>query len=245
MKSLAFTDTAGWRGEPTGLLTLIILLHVGALWALISGSNHSALSQPAKVVSAFMVQAAPAAPAVAETKPVAPQPAPKPPAPKPVPKPKPKVEPKREAVKPAITLPKEEAAPPPQPAAAPSSMAAPTPAAPPPSEGAATGQAPVTASPPPAQPRTITSGVEYINMPAPKYPPQSRRMGEEGKVVLRVLINERGRADRIEIQQSSGSPRLDQAAREAVQLARFKPYIENGSAIAVFTLVPIAFKLEN
>lgn len=233
------------RGQ-SALLSFIVLLHVGAVWALISGANHTALSQPAKVVSAFMVQAAPAAPAVAETTPVAPQPTPQPPTPKPVPKPKPKVEPKPKPVKPAITVPQEEPATPPQPvAAAPSSAPAPEAAAAPPTEGAATGQAPVTASPPPAQPKTITSGVEYITMPAPKYPPQSRRMGEEGKVVLRVLINERGRADRIDIHQSSGSPRLDQAAREAVQMARFKPYIENGSAIAVFAIIPIAFKLEN
>lgn len=233
------------RGQ-TALLSLIVLLHFGAIWALISGANHTALSQPAKVVSAFMVHAAPAAPAVAEAKPVAPQPALPPPRPKPVAKPKPKVEPRPEPVKPAITVPKEEPAAPPQAvAAAPSISPAPAAAAAPPSEGSATGQAPVTASPPPAQPKTITSGVEYVTMPAPRYPPQSRRIGEEGKVVLRVLINERGRADRIDVQQSSGSPRLDQAAREAVQMARFKPYIENGSAIAVFAIVPIAFKLEN
>lgn len=70
-------------------------------------------------------------------------------------------------------------------------------------------------------------------------------MGEEGKVILRVLVNGRGRAERIDIQESSGSSRLDQAAREAVQQARFKPYIENGTPISVFAIVPIAFKLEN
>lgn len=103
----------------------------------------------------------------------------------------------------------------------------------------------MTAAPPPSTPRTISSGVEYVSMPAPRYPPLSRRMGEEGKVMLRVLIDDRGRAERIEIHQSSGSDRLDQAARDAAQRARYKPYIENGRAIAVFALVPIVFKLEN
>lgn len=69
-------------------------------------------------------------------------------------------------------------------------------------------------------------------------------MQEEGKVVLRVLINELGRPDRIDVQQSSGSARLDRAAQEAVQRARFQPHIENGQAIAVFATVPIVFKLD-
>lgn len=101
------------------------------------------------------------------------------------------------------------------------------------------------APPAPVQPKTITSGVEYIRMPQPKYPRLSRRLGEEGKVVLRVLINERGMAERIDIHQSSGSSRLDRAGREAVQEARFKPYTENGRAMAVFAIIPIEFNLED
>ena len=72
----------------------------------------------------------------------------------------------------------------------------------------------------------------------------SRRMGEEGKTVLRVLIEENGHAGRIEILHSSGSSRLDEAARQAVRHATFKPYRENGKALAVFTLIPINFQLD-
>ena len=70
-------------------------------------------------------------------------------------------------------------------------------------------------------------------------------MGEEGRVMLRVLVNEKGRPERVEIQQTSGSPRLDEAARQAAQRAVFKPHIENGRAIAVFAIIPIKFQLDS
>jgi protein TonB len=253
-----FSDSPSASRERAGLLSLIVLAHIGALWAITSGAPKSSSQQATKVVSAFMVQAAPAAPAVVETPPPpTPQPPPPKPEPKPEPKPKPKPKPKLKPKpriepkpKPAITPPPEEPTPPPPPpepvvAAAPSTAPVTAPVASMPTEVPARGEAPVTAAPPPAQPKTITSGVAYLRPPAPKYPLLSRRMGEEGKVVLRVLINERGRADRIDVHQSSGSARLDQAAREAVELSRFKPYIENGRAIAVFAIIPIAFNLEN
>lgn len=95
-----------------------------------------------------------------------------------------------------------------------------------------------------AQPKTI-SGVEYIQPPQPDYPPTSRRLGEEGKVMLRVFINEKGRAERAEIQKSSGFPRLDDAARQAAMRAVFKPYIEDGKPLAVFAIIPIRFQLDS
>ena len=85
------------------------------------------------------------------------------------------------------------------------------------------------------------SEVAYVKAPSPKYPNESRRLGEEGMVVLRVVIDENGRANRIEIQRSSGHSRLDDAARAAVQSAIFRPYIENGVARAVLATIPIEF----
>ncbi|MDP5009449.1 MAG: energy transducer TonB [Glaciimonas sp.] len=96
-----------------------------------------------------------------------------------------------------------------------------------------------------AAPRTITSGVEYIQAPRPEYPASAKRMGEEGKVTMRVLINEKGRAERIDIQKSSGSQRLDTAAKQALMRALFKPYTEDGKAIPVYAIVPINFQLSN
>ncbi|MFL2656879.1 MAG: energy transducer TonB [Burkholderiaceae bacterium] len=43
----------------------------------------------------------------------------------------------------------------------------------------------------------------------PNYPRVSKRRGEQGTVILRFLINEKGRAEKAEIKQTSGYTRLD------------------------------------
>lgn len=120
-------------------------------------------------------------------------------------------------------------------------------AAPPPSSAAAESPrvavASVPAPPQPAGPKTISSGVEYIQAPQPVYPSQSRRMGEQGKVVLRVLVNEKGHPDQVLVQHSSGSSRLDEAGRQAALRALFKPHVEDGRPVAVFVIVPLNFQL--
>jgi protein TonB len=97
---------------------------------------------------------------------------------------------------------------------------------------------------PAAQPKSIASDVEYIRPPQPVYPVISRRMHEQGKTVLRVLINEKGLPEKAEIKETSGSTRLDAAALSAVLGALFKPFIENGKPAAVYALVPIRFQLD-
>ncbi|MEO6423741.1 MAG: energy transducer TonB, partial [Candidatus Nitrotoga sp.] len=104
-------------------------------------------------------------------------------------------------------------------------------------------QAPSTPLPPPSQPKTISTGVEYLQAPEPVYPPLSIRMGEEGRVTLRVLVDENGRPIQVDVQKTSGSPRLDEAARQAVLRVKFKPHIENGRATSVYAVVPIDFHL--
>jgi protein TonB len=94
----------------------------------------------------------------------------------------------------------------------------------------------------PSAPKTIT-GVEYIRAPQPVYPSMARRMGESGVVMLRVLIGEKGQAEQVTIQKSSGSEKLDEAGRQAVLRALYKPYLEDGKAIPVYALVPINFQL--
>lgn len=98
------------------------------------------------------------------------------------------------------------------------------------------------APPQPAAPKTV-SGVEYIRAPQPNYPSISRRMGETGVVTLRVLIGEKGTAEQVTVQKSSGSNNLDEAGRQAVLRALFKPHVEDGKAIPVYALVPINFQL--
>lgn len=69
-------------------------------------------------------------------------------------------------------------------------------------------------------------------------------MKEEGTVRLRILVNESGRAQNVEVQKSSGSARLDNAARDAAFLALFKPHLEDGQAVSVVVSVPINFFLQ-
>lgn len=91
----------------------------------------------------------------------------------------------------------------------------------------------------------LVSAVEYVREPAPRYPPQSRRLREQGLVVLRVVIDERGVASSIEIETSSGHARLDDAAREAVLRAAFRPYVEDGEPRRALVLIPIEFALNS
>ena len=83
----------------------------------------------------------------------------------------------------------------------------------------------------------------YLQNPAPIYPPLSRRLGEEGKVLLRVFVEPGGTAGQVEIKASSGSPRLDQAAMDAVRRWQFVPARRGDEAVGAWVLVPILFNL--
>ena len=89
-----------------------------------------------------------------------------------------------------------------------------------------------------------SSNAAYLNNPSPAYPSLSKRMGEQGKVVLRVLISTDGRPERVELKQSSGFDRLDRQAQDTVLRWRFVPGKRNGVAEAMWYLVPINFVLE-
>ncbi|MGZ5051947.1 MAG: TonB family protein [Methylobacter sp.] len=84
----------------------------------------------------------------------------------------------------------------------------------------------------------------YLNNPAPNYPSVSRRLGEEGLVMLEVQVNTDGTADSVELQTSSGSSRLDQAALEAVKQWRFVPAKRGDQSVTASVVVPVRFSLE-
>ena len=102
------------------------------------------------------------------------------------------------------------------------------------------------APPAPAAPAVSQArfDADYLRNPPPPYPPLSRRMGEEGKVILRVSVNAQGTADSVEIRSSSGSSRLDDSAQKTVRNWRFIPAKRGNDAVQSFVLVPIIFKLE-
>ncbi|WP_143896499.1 energy transducer TonB, partial [Tepidimonas sediminis] len=107
--------------------------------------------------------------------------------------------------------------------------------------------APAVAAAPPAPPPKIelpSASAAYLNNPPPAYPALSRRLGEQGRVVLRVRIEPDGTASAAEIRTSSGYERLDKAALEAVLRWRYVPGKRDGVPEAMWFLVPIQFVLE-
>lgn len=88
-----------------------------------------------------------------------------------------------------------------------------------------------------------TSRPSALYNPPPSYPNESTRANEEGAVLLSVRVNAAGRADSITVSKSSGFPRLDRAASEAVRRWKFKPATRNGEPIATIVDVPIVFRL--
>ena len=85
---------------------------------------------------------------------------------------------------------------------------------------------------------------DYLRNPAPPYPPLSKRMGEEGKVILRVTVSPQGTAESVEVKTSSGSQRLDDAAVNTVKQWKFIPAKRGDTPVQSRVLVPIIFKLE-
>ncbi|MBS1785577.1 MAG: energy transducer TonB [Acidobacteria bacterium] len=135
-----------------------------------------------------------------------------------------------------LPLPLEAPAPPVEAGFAPlPSTLAPAQPAPPAPSGSGSDHAPATA------PRFDAA---YLNNPDPAYPVASRRIGEEGRVILRVLVSALGQAEQVEVRTSSGSSRLDQAALSAVKRWRFEPARQGDSAIQAWVLVPISFHLD-
>lgn len=211
----------------------VVVFHVAALWALQTGLLRRAveLVVPAEVLSEIVTPPAPRVdapkpPVSAKTAPQTPQPVQRqalPPAPQPLAIADPTPAPNAPA---GVLTPQ----PPAPPIAAPVAVAAP-PAAPP-------------APPAPARVELPSSDADYLNNPRPAYPALSKRLGEQGKVLVRVLIGADGAPQKAEIRTSSGFERLDQAALATVLRWRYVPGKRAGVAEAMWFNVPINFVLE-
>lgn len=78
----------------------------------------------------------------------------------------------------------------------------------------------------------------------PPYPRDAARLGHEGTVTLRVLVDESGAILQVGVAQSSGHRSLDQAALRHVKREwRFRPAVVGGRAVRAWAIVPIAFSL--
>lgn len=215
----------------------VLLFHIAAIWVLQTGLIRQAMGAvvPVEILSEFIPPPQP------EVEP----PPPPPPQPRPPSKPRAQVV-QRKTAPVAIPTPKPVAVADstPTPHAPTGVIAAPVPT-PSPSPPI---QAPVAAAttPAPVEPKIElpSSDAEYLQNPDPIYPAQSRRMGEQGKVVVRVLIGTDGLAQKVEIRQSSGFERLDEAALKSVKNWRYVPGKRAGVVQAMWFSVPINYVLE-
>jgi protein TonB len=216
---------------------LVAAIHV-ALLAVVMTSRHAPV-QPvleSRVMTAQLLPPAPVATPVAIQS-MAPPPTPTPPV-----RTKPKVQPKPAPTpKPTPTPLPVAAAPSPTPVAAP----APAPAAP-------------AAPPAPAAPAAPAVSHQTMEVSAPKnvshldcelvkpdYPPLSRRRGETGTASVRFVVGLTGKLEDIQLQQSSGFSRLDDAALAAVHATTCKPFLENGQPIRAAYTRPYNFSLND
>lgn len=172
------------------------------------------------------------APVEAAPLPEPPEPAPPPPVVPPPPKVEPKVElrvspPVVETQVPAPVVPQEPVQAVPEPLPVP-----PAPVVP---------QTPAPAAEPVVQPRIDAS---YKGNPKPVYPPLSRRLGEAGVVTLRVYVKEDGTVGEMQLQRSSGFPRLDRSAMDAVGRWKFVPAKRGAQPFATWYTLPVNFDLE-
>ncbi|MDR2128907.1 MAG: energy transducer TonB [Burkholderiaceae bacterium] len=216
----------------------VLLLHGAGLWALQSGLLQRAAEVfvPAQIIADFI-------------RPAPPAPEPAPPQPPPQVQQPQRAEPVKPRVRPAPRRqPVPEVVQQPQPPSEPSENAPVVEvAAQEPVEVAAAEPAPAVAtSAPPADAVQLPSeNAQYLNNPRPPYPHQSRRLGERGTVIVRVLIGENGRARQASIHKSSGYDRLDRVALETARDRwRYRPGTRNGVPEAMWFNVPIKFELE-
>ncbi|SRR6266436_9589618 len=212
-------DYAQRQRDPTKHLvglSIVGLLHALLIYALVTGLARKVVDVIKKPIETKIVE---------EAKPPPPPETPPPPPPKLAPPPPPFIPPPEVNI--AVT----------PPAAA--TITAVTTTPPPPV---------ATIAPPPPVARVPLRVAPVIdaarNCAKPEYPPASARAEETGTVTLRFYVDEEGRAVRSEIVRSSGHKRLDEAARAALSLCKFKPGTMDGKAVPMTGDLQYVWKLE-
>lgn len=210
-------DLGRFGPEQIAGLAMVLAIHAAALWGL---WQHRLIPSPQEAMTLFVNFIAPPAPEII------------PPQPKPKPKPIEKPQPRQIVATAPIVAPTDYVAslPPPKPAPV---VAPPEPVVP--------------ATPPlPLGPVTLAGelSVACPQRTAPSYPPTSRRLGEEGTVVLRVELDEQGKVCAARVSSSSGFARLDTAALEAVRNWHCNPAQRAGHPVRSVALQPFKFILQ-
>lgn len=217
-----------------GLVLGVVLVHLAGAWALQRGREDiPPTPRPAPIAVQWIALPTPA------PEPVAP-PVPSPrPAPRPTARPTPVLAaaPRPQTAPPAMTAPTPAPADQtvPETAAAPTPSAAPAPTAP---------AAPHPAAAPAGPVQLPANALRYVTMPRQVYPPVSRRLGETGTVLVQVIVDVNGLPRQVTLHRSSGHPRLDEQALQAMRAARFQPCWVEGHPVEAVAIAPLAYSLE-
>lgn len=243
MNSLGYSGDMDHQGRLSlGVLGLVLSVHALALWALAANRHNVAELVEHPILVSLMTPQPEAEPAKSQPDAHPPQVI------------KPAVKPLRKRFEPQPQPQREEVVTQPEPqlvAQAPASNPAPAAEAPaavaevevPPQPDPVAGKPAETAPPeePIEQPRF---NADYLDNPAPGYPALSRKLREEGRVLLRVRVDAEGRPAQVMLYQSSGFGRLDERAAETVKRWRFIPARQGGKPVEAWVIVPIQFSLK-
>jgi len=98
-----------------------------------------------------------------------------------------------------------------------------------PPEPAPPATAPAVIAPPQRAPVRVQPRLDPARSREPEYPPTSRRLGEQGSLIVQVLVDPDGRPSDVKLIESSGFPRLDEAALTGIRTSyRFLPGTVDG-----------------
>jgi len=222
------------RNKAAGIFATIVL-HVAVLYGLWS---YQIIPPPSEALTVFVRYINPASPAKS-VEPVAPVPARPAPVRQVAPRTVTPAAPQLLVSNAPVTSPTEPVAPPPpvvKAVPAPVAVSTLVPSGSPAQQGTVAGSQPV-----------LLGGelsVSCSERTPPAYPKQSLRLGEQGKTVLLVELDELGRVANVTVKTKSGFPRLDEAAINAVKTWRCTPAKRNGVAVRSVALQPFNFALK-
>ncbi len=212
---------AGAGGKLVGF-ALVLALHAVIIYALVTGLAHRVIEVVRKPIEAKIIET------------VRHEPPPPPPPP-------PQFTPPTVAVLPPPEIRIEPPKPPPPREPPPRAVTKPKP--PPPSP-----PAPAVVAPPPpvAEPVRVPPHLDASHSHEPEYPPEARRLGQQGSVILQALIDVDGRVLETKLVQSSGVPRLDEAALAGIKSNyRFAPGTVDGKPQQMWYTFKFTWKLRS
>jgi len=97
---------------------------------------------------------------------------------------------------------------------------------------------------PPREPTRTAAVVNAASCDKPDYPPAARRANETGTVLLNFLIDIDGKVIDSKVERSSGSRRLDEAARAGLELCTFRPATVDGKPQRAWARIEYVWRLE-